>query len=1028
MKWESSKEKHKISRRQFLKVSGVIGSLSIFGLGLGKVVADKTFSPLSRRVENSTKTSQEPEARVDLVTGKVEQNPNYVMRNSVCLGCFSNCGNRLKIDKRTGKIVKVFGNPYHPNSAQEPLPYETPLLEAYLAGSRYQDKGITHRATVCPRGNSAFETTYDPQRILVPLKRNGERGSGKWKPISYEDLLNETVNGGVLFKELGEEQVIEGFKQVHDVKNLIDPTRPELGPKANQLVVLSGRYDGRTEFLKRFPSAFGTVNLYGHTGICGGSRRVAYQAFTDEWRKSPHMKPDFDEADFILFFGTAPGQAGNPYQPISRKTGTAAADGNLQFVVIDPVLPNLAGTKGKWIPIRPGTDGALVMGMMRWIFEKKRYNEAYLSAANPKAAAAKGYPSWTNATYFIVDDPKHPLYRKFLRASDVGLGGEEEYVLLDKTSHTLTTSKNGSVGEILYKGEIEGANGAKILVKTALMALKENAEKRTLKEYSDISGVPVEKMIWLADQFTRHGTRVGTDHHGGVMHPNGFYTSYAVILLNALVGNVNKRGGMSKSAGGYLTFDPGPRYDLLNIPGSPKGKGMRISRDKFAYEKTREYKEKVDRGENPYPAEAPYYPFAQEMMQEILPNALRGDPYRVKILLNHQMNPLYTVPGLYQKDVIEALKDPKRLPLIISIDVVMGETTSFADYILPDTVFYESWGMPSVWNGMVNKVSATRWPVVAPRTPKLADGRYVNMETYLIDVAKRLGLPGYGEGAIPGSDGMRYPLHRQEDFYLRAAANIAYDGEPVPDVDPAEVKLTGIDEMLKGAEGVLSQEEWRKVLYVLVRGGRFEPREAAYVGDDLKYKFPRMLHIYNEAVAMTKNAITGEFFEGTATYVEPAFIDGKRITDHYSPTEWPFTLISYKSRYRSVSTLANIRRLQDLKEANHIEIAGEDARRLGIKDDDPVKLITPSGEATGRAKVREGLMPGTVAIAFGYGHWEYGAKDREIGGKILPGNKKIAAGIALNPLVFRDPQGRIVNDPVSGAVSRNDTRAKLVKL
>jgi len=1018
-----------INRRGFLKASALIGSLSIFGIGLGKVAADETFRPTSSRVKSSTKTGQIPEAKVNVKTGEIELNPDIVMRNSVCLGCFSDCGNRLKIDKKTGNIIKVFGNPYHPSAAQNPIKYDTPLLDAYLASSRFEEQGLTNRATVCPRGNSAFETTYDPQRILVPLKRNSERGSGKWKPISYEELLKETVNGGKLFSDIGENHEIEGFKQVRDLKTPIDPKRPELGPKSNQLVVLGGRYDGRTDFVKRFPQSFGTVNMFGHTGICGGARRVAYQSFLGELKKSPHMKPDFDESDFIIFFGTAPGQAGNPYQPMIKKTNKAATEGRLQFAVVDPMLPNLTGNKAKWIPIKPGYDGALAMGMMLWIFENKRYNEKYLSAVNKAAAGQIGYPSWTNASYLVIDDPKHPNYRKFLRASSLGIGTEEDFVVIDQETLKPSTDKKSKWGQILYKGEVTDVNGNKIAVKTSLMGLKENSEKKSLQEYSEVSGVPTDKIIWLAKEFTSRGARVGTDHHGGPsMHTNGFHNSLSIILLNALVGSVNKKGGMSKSAGGFKTFDVGPRYDLLAIPGKEKFKGVKISREKFVYENTTEYKERVARGENPYPAKGPWYPFAQAMMQEIIPASIKGYPYKAKILLNHQMNPLYTTPSLYQQDVIDGLKDPSNIPLIISIDVVMGETTAYADYVLPDTVFYESWGLPSVWNGMVNKVSATRWPVVTPKTPKLADGRYVNMETYLIDIATMIGMPGYGNKAIPGADGKVYPLNRQEDFYLRGIANIAFDETPVPNVDPNEVKLTGIDEVLKGADKSLTKEEWLKALYVLVRGGRFEPHEKAYQGDDLKYKYPKMLNIYNETIGATKNSITGEYYEGTAAYIEPAFSDGTTIKTEYPEKEWPFTLISYKSRFRSASTLANISKLRDIKESNQIQVPRSDANRLGIHDGDQVKIVTSTGEVSGEAKVRDGLMPGTIAIAFGYGHWEYGSKTFVVDGKEVKGNKSIGAGVALNPIVHREKNGNIANDPVSGAISRNDTRAKLIRL
>ena len=82
----------------------------------------------------------------------------------------------------------------------------------------------------------------------------------------------------------------------------------------------------------------------------------------------------------------------------------------------------------------------------------------------------------------------------------------------------------------------------------------------------------------------------------------------------------------------------------------------------------------------------------------------------------------------------------------------------------------------------------------------------------------------------------------------------------------------------------------------------------------------------------------------------------------------------------------------------------------------------------GEAKIRNGLMPGTIGIAFGYGHWEYGSKSYSINGKQIKGNEKIGAGIALNPIIFREKNGNLVQDPVSGVTSRNDTRAKLIKL
>lgn len=248
-----------MKRRDFFKMSAFVGTAAVTGLGINKLSfagEPPEFAPVSG-------SGQEVEARIDLKTGQVESNPNILMRHSACLGCYSSCGNRVKIDKRSGKVLRVSGNPYNPQSAGPTLAYEAPLTEGYLAFSRYKDRGHAGRATLCARGNATLDAHYDPYRILVPLKRAGNRGEGKWKPITWEEAIQQTVDGGELFKELGE-KAVEGLRQVYDVKTPMDSTQPELGPKSNQLVLIGGRGDGRTAFGTRFMGAFGSVNTFSH--------------------------------------------------------------------------------------------------------------------------------------------------------------------------------------------------------------------------------------------------------------------------------------------------------------------------------------------------------------------------------------------------------------------------------------------------------------------------------------------------------------------------------------------------------------------------------------------------------------------------------------------------------------------------------------------------------------------------------------------------------------------------------------------
>ncbi len=251
-----------MKRRQFLKLLGGIGVICGSGMTIGcemeKAAVPEEFPDIMKYGGNK------PEAMIDTKTGQVTVDSDIVMRHSACLGCYSSCGNRVKVDKNTGKIINVYGNPYNPNNAFPHLDEEAPLTEAYLSFSSYQDKVNAQRGTICARGNATLESHYDPMRITVPLKRAGARGSGKWKPITWEELIEETVEGGKLFADIGEDYVIDGFRKVRDLGTLIDEKYPDLGPVANQLVFNGGRGDGRTSFGNRFTSSFGTVNTYSH--------------------------------------------------------------------------------------------------------------------------------------------------------------------------------------------------------------------------------------------------------------------------------------------------------------------------------------------------------------------------------------------------------------------------------------------------------------------------------------------------------------------------------------------------------------------------------------------------------------------------------------------------------------------------------------------------------------------------------------------------------------------------------------------
>ena len=110
-------------------------------------------------------------------------------------------------------------------------------------------------------------------------------------------------------------------------------------------------------------------------------------------------------------------------------------------------------------------------------------------------------------------------------------------------------------------------------------------------------------------------------------------------------------------------------------------------------------------------------------------------------------NPVYGMPGS-RKIAESILADPHKLPLIVSIDCFINESNAFADYIVPDSHMYETWGWVAPWNGVPTKTSAARWPVVEPRTSKTENGEHICMETFILGLAKEMNLPGFGPNAI----------------------------------------------------------------------------------------------------------------------------------------------------------------------------------------------------------------------------------------------------------------------------------------
>lgn len=1044
-------------RRMLLRGGAVAGGLAAFAAGYGETVAKGAKGLVTGTSGTATKSatrgnSLTPEFRIDPVTGQLTTQPGQVVSPSSCLGCWTQCGIRVRVDTESNKILRVAGNPYHPLATTQHAPMETPVREVYamLGG----DNGLEGRATSCARGSAMFEHQSAAHRVLAPLKRVGPRGSGQWKAISFEQLVKEICEGGDLFGE----GHVDGLATIRDVQTLIDADNPEYGPKSNQLLVTDASNEGRTPLINRFArQSFGTVNVSNHGAYCGQTYRVGTAAALGNIPGMPHGKPDWKNSRFGLFLGTAPAQAGNPFQRMGRELSEARsrAENTYQYVVVSPVLPmsssHAAGDNNRWMPIKPATDLALAMALIRWIIDNERYDAQFLTQPGPAAMAAAGEAAWSNATHLLVSDPKHPRYGQFLRGADLGLPmpepvdektpAEDVYVVQvadGKGGFKLVPHTVAQAAELVVEREFTPLKAAgateeptPIAVCTSFVKLREEARRKTLQEYSDLCGVPVKDIEDLAREFTSHGKQAVANSHGGTMSGAGFYTAYAIAMLNNLIGNLNVKGGWVLDAGPFGPFGPGPRYNFAQFDGAVKPSGVALSRTRFPYEKTSEFKRKKEAGQNPYPAKAPWYPAPGGMSSEMLAAGLLGYPYPVKAWINHMSNPVYAICG-FENTLVDAIKDPKKLPLFVSVDPFINETSALADYIVPDTVTYESWGIGAPWADVVAKSSTVRWPVVEAATAKTADGKPVSFESFVFAVAKQLQLPGFGKGAMSTKDGEPLDLESSEDFYLRGMCNIAYQaGKPVPEASDDDIEITGLKRWMPDLDQRLKPEEVRRVAMVMSRGGRFDKIEDAWKGEHIKaaHKFP--VQLWHEGLAKMRHSMTGERYAGCPTWFPTRFADGSSMRTHFPEQDWPLTMSSYKSNLMSSMSIA-ASRLRQVHPHNPISLNKDDAAKLGIANGDHIEVSTPGAKLQGVALVRGGIAQGAIAIEYGYGHTQLGAAAHTVDGQPMAHNPQHGNGVNLNRLGFADPtrpaKDNVWIDWVSGAVVRQGLPVRVKKV
>jgi tetrathionate reductase subunit A len=508
-----------------------------------------------------------------------------------------------------------------------------------------------------------------------------------------------------------------------------------------------------------------------------------------------------------------------------------------------------------------------------------------------------------------------------------------------------------------------------------------------------------------------------------------------------LLGNFDAKGG-SIAPNTYDTKGKGKGelFDITKVADKSTAFGFSSIRHGLDYEKTTLFEG--------YPAQRNWYPLSSDIYEEVVPSIGDAYPYPVKALILYMGAPTYALPAGHTN--IEILADVEKLPLFIASDILIGSTSMYADYIFPDLSYLERWEFQGSHPNIVNKVQPVRQPVIAPipEDCTVYGQTYpISLETLVLGLAEQLELPGYGSDAFGDGLHLRHP----DELYLRQVANLAFgetpDGsEAVPDADDRELELfraarshlpsTVFDPARW--ESIVGPDLWRKVVYVLNRGGRFEDHADGYAGDRVAHPYGKLLNLYQEKTAKTIHAGTGEHYRGHAVYVPVRDYLGREPDAYRDGHE--LTLITHRVISQTKSRTIADPWLSALMPENGVLINAADVDRLGLHDGQEVRVVSatnPRGEwnlgagnlrpMTGRIISTQGIRPGVVSFALGFGHWATGANDVTIDGTVIKGEPRRRKGIHANAAMWTDPTitNTCMFDPIGGSVSFYNTHVRL---
>ncbi|MBL8571822.1 MAG: molybdopterin oxidoreductase family protein [Phreatobacter sp.] len=892
------------------------------------------------------------------------------VKTTTCYMCACRCG--IKVHLKNGRVRYIEGNKSHP-----------------------VNKGV-----LCGKGSAGIMQQYSPAKLTAPLLRVGERGSGEFKEISWDEALALATGW------LGE---IRGR----------DPRK---------LAFFTGR-DQSQSLTGWWAAQFGTPNFAAHGGFCSVNMAAAglYSIGGSFWEFG---EPDWDHARYLLMFGVAEDHDSNPI-----KTGIAKLKARgAKFVSVNPVRTGYSAVADEWIGIRPGTDGLLVMALIHEVLKADRLDLDFLGR-------------YTNATWLVVRQP----------------GGNEGLFARDAAGQPMCWDgrRNAAVSALgtgispKLVGEVELPEWGRCVPVFQLIAERYldaryaaeavatecGVDAATIKRLAaELVHAAFEQKVtidrpwtdWTGKRHERMEGRPVSFHamRGISAHSNGFQTCRAIHVLQMLLGAIDRPGSWRYKAPYPKPMPGGPKPAGKTVaPNTPLG-GMPLGFPLGPEDLLVDAEGKATRIDKAYSWEAPVS--AHGLMHLVIANAHAGDPYPIDLLFMYMANMSWN-SAMNSAGTIAMLTDKRadgeyKIPKIIYSDAFYSEMVAYADLILPDTTYLERWDCISILD---RPIGSPEGPGDAIRQPILTPDRDVRpFQDVIIELGARLKLPGFtredGGAKFPGGYPDYIANHERRPGIGPLAGWRGADGGSPGKGAPNPGQLARYVE-----NGCFWRHHLPEEALYFKYANRTYLEEAVKLGL-LDKAEPIVLQLYVEPLQRFRLAARGH---GT---IHPPENLRDRLERHldplpiwYRPFEeaavdtaaFPMHAVTQRPMPMYHAWHSQNAWLRQVLGENRLYVNRGRATTLGIADDDWVWIVSHHGRVKAQVRLMEGCNADTV--------WTWNAIGKRSGAWNLAADAREATnGFLLNHAIseFLPGPARTPNaDPVTGQAAWYDLRIRLEK-